>query len=226
MLQRESFKKKSKKFLKRTLHSLKHLVLFDGYQKLRGSPSFRGMACASCRELCCRGSPRTRDSYVGGSSGKWSLAEESYPGFSGRWTQIEGAKVEGKDLASGSIIAEKMVYGPKEEEEAMKVEKVKMGSSHHSPPPPPSQRGGGGGLVLAKKMKELEMMEVGDMEHVLDVEEAIHYYSRITSPIYAGIVDKFFMDMYFDFSPSAASEAQKPAARDSRMRRGVDRTMR
>ncbi|KAK7261819.1 hypothetical protein RIF29_28140 [Crotalaria pallida] len=58
-----------------------------------------------------------------------------------------------------------------------------------------------GGLVLAQKMKEFEMMmESGDVEHELDIEEALHYYSRLTSPVYLDIVDKFFMDMHSEFS--------------------------
>ncbi|XP_061338587.1 uncharacterized protein LOC133285392 [Gastrolobium bilobum] len=53
--------------------------------------------------------------------------------------------------------------------------------------------------VLAQKMKELEMMDTGDVEHVLDVEEALHYYSRLTSPVYLDIVDKFFSDMHSEY---------------------------
>ncbi|KAL4292294.1 hypothetical protein HN51_026564 [Arachis hypogaea] len=54
--------------------------------------------------------------------------------------------------------------------------------------------------ALAKKMKELEMMDSGDVEHVLDIEEALHYYSRLTSPVYLDIVDKFFIDMQNEFN--------------------------
>ncbi|CAL0332384.1 unnamed protein product [Lupinus luteus] len=57
-----------------------------------------------------------------------------------------------------------------------------------------------GSKVLAQKMKELEMIESGDTEHELDIEEALHYYSRLTSPVYLDIVNKFFMDMKSEFS--------------------------
>ncbi|KAI3759678.1 hypothetical protein L6452_07670 [Arctium lappa] len=53
--------------------------------------------------------------------------------------------------------------------------------------------------VLEQKMKELEMMDMKDEEHVLDIEEVLHYYSLLTSPIYQGLVDKFFTDMYSEF---------------------------
>ncbi|KAJ9568323.1 hypothetical protein OSB04_004289 [Centaurea solstitialis] len=53
--------------------------------------------------------------------------------------------------------------------------------------------------VLEQKMKELEMMDMKDEEHVMDIEEVLHYYSLLTSPIYQGLVDKFFTDMYSEF---------------------------
>ncbi|KAI4387408.1 hypothetical protein MLD38_005245 [Melastoma candidum] len=70
-------------------------------------------------------------------------------------------------------------------------------------------------LELARKMKEMEMADAGDMEQVLDIEEALHYYSRLKSPVYMEIVDRFFMDMYDDFSAPPSSRVrrvQHPAA--------------
>ncbi|KAK3426615.1 hypothetical protein EUGRSUZ_F03026 [Eucalyptus grandis] len=58
----------------------------------------------------------------------------------------------------------------------------------------------GGFLVLAQKMKELELMDLGDVEHLLDLEEALHYYSHLTSPVFLDIVHKFFMEIYSEFS--------------------------
>lgn len=52
------------------------------------------------------------------------------------------------------------------------------------------------GDLLARKMKELEMMDMGNVDHVLDIEEVLHYYSRLKCPAYLDIVDKFFMEMY------------------------------
>lgn len=83
-----------------------------------------------------------------------------------------------------------------EEEEDRKKEKNKKGSISSEK----GIAGGGGARVLAQKMKEMEMMDAGDVEHLLDIEEALHYYSRLTSPVYLDIVDKFFMDMHSEFS--------------------------
>lgn len=54
---------------------------------------------------------------------------------------------------------------------------------------------------LAHKMKELEMFDMNDLDHVMDVEEVMHYYSRLTCPLYLDIVDKFFMDVYRELHP-------------------------
>ncbi|EEF48259.1 uncharacterized protein LOC8268850 [Ricinus communis] len=54
-------------------------------------------------------------------------------------------------------------------------------------------------FLVAQKLKELEMMDMSNVDHVLDIEEVLHYYSRLTCPAYLEIVDKFFMDMYAEF---------------------------
>ncbi|KAJ4833424.1 hypothetical protein Tsubulata_034351 [Turnera subulata] len=54
-------------------------------------------------------------------------------------------------------------------------------------------------FVVAQKLKELEMMDVSNIDHVLDIEEVLHYYSRLTCPAYLELVDKFFMEIYAEF---------------------------
>ncbi|PKH47865.1 hypothetical protein CRG98_050415 [Punica granatum] len=49
-------------------------------------------------------------------------------------------------------------------------------------------------------MREQETMNLGDLENTLDKEEALYYYSRLRSPVYHGIVNKFLMDIYSDYS--------------------------
>lgn len=50
--------------------------------------------------------------------------------------------------------------------------------------------------LVERKLRELEMMDMGDVEYVLDIEEVLHYYSKLTCPAYLEIVDDFFMQMY------------------------------
>ncbi|XP_052183886.1 uncharacterized protein LOC127795943 [Diospyros lotus] len=47
----------------------------------------------------------------------------------------------------------------------------KTGSFYEGKGKPCSEIANGGGNLLAQKMKELEMMDINDMEHVLDIEE-------------------------------------------------------
>lgn len=55
-------------------------------------------------------------------------------------------------------------------------------------------------LEIAKKMKELGIMDSSDVEYILDLEEALHCYSLLTCPFYRDIVRKFFLEIYSDFS--------------------------
>ncbi|KAL1203560.1 hypothetical protein V5N11_033420 [Cardamine amara subsp. amara] len=64
------------------------------------------------------------------------------------------------------------------------------------------------GDLLAQKMKDLNMVDLRDVEHALDVREALRCYSSIRSPVYLDIVDNFFTDMYYEFSdPRTAASA-------------------
>lgn len=56
--------------------------------------------------------------------------------------------------------------------------------------------------ALAQKMKAMDMVDAGDLERVLDIEEALHYYSRLKSPVYVDIVDNFFMSIQSELSAS------------------------
>ncbi|KAK4336562.1 hypothetical protein RND71_044080 [Anisodus tanguticus] len=56
------------------------------------------------------------------------------------------------------------------------------------------------GDMLAQKMKELEIMDEEDLDQMLDIKEVLYYYSHLTCPVYVDIVDRYFMDMYDEFS--------------------------
>lgn len=53
---------------------------------------------------------------------------------------------------------------------------------------------------VARKLKELEMMDASNVDHVLDIEEVLYYYSLLTCPAYVDIVDKFFTEMCAELS--------------------------
>nr|XP_043626062.1 uncharacterized protein LOC122597547 [Erigeron canadensis] len=57
--------------------------------------------------------------------------------------------------------------------------------------------------LVTRKLKELETMEAANVDLVHDIEEVLHYYSRLTCPVYRDIMEKFFVQMYsgtFNFS--------------------------
>ncbi|CAN8293324.1 unnamed protein product [Cochlearia groenlandica] len=63
------------------------------------------------------------------------------------------------------------------------------------------------GDLLAQKMKDLNMVDLRDVDHAFDVREALRCYSSIRSPVYLDIVDNFFTDMYYEFSDPRASSS-------------------
>ncbi|OAY36743.1 uncharacterized protein LOC110626467 [Manihot esculenta] len=182
---RESIQK-TKKFFHKALQNFRSLF-FGGYQKLP-----KPFSCAttsimnhqndqcyadSCNEWCCDLEKATKRKKNGMSLSKELAREE------------DGCNESSLKLPSSPL---------KKKEDGIKEEKSKKHSNSRREEKCMDKDEGG--YVLAKKMKELEMMDRSDMEHMLDVEEALHYYSRLRSPVYVGIVDKFFTDMYKEFS--------------------------
>lgn len=83
--------------------------------------------------------------------------------------------------------------------------------------------------LVTEKLKELEMMDMSNLDHVLDLEEVIHYYSRLTCPFYLEIVDNFFMEFYnelFGNSNTTTSSISLANVKDSRVLSSKSTTMR
>ncbi|KAK4280882.1 hypothetical protein QN277_012441 [Acacia crassicarpa] len=72
--------------------------------------------------------------------------------------------------------------------------------------------------IVEKKLRELEMLDKGNVDHVMDIEEVLHYYSKLTCPAYLEILEKFFMEMYSEFFGQASSPAATPGAVKSRLK--------
>lgn len=209
MLLRDSIQK-TKNFFHKTVESLKSFI-FVGYQKLSKPALPAPFSCT-------------------GNSRKKHQKDRFYTDFCNDWEAEAGVEAAAKmrnnnamtlkqqmkeeDECSGSSLnfsetspVKKNKKQTEGKDDEKKKKKKQVGSSQLSKGEEQYyyKRNGGEGYALAQKMKELEMMDVGDMEHVLDVEEAIHYYSRLKSPVYLSIVDKFFMDMYSEFSVPQAT---------------------
>uniref|UniRef100_A0A5B7BJ96 OVATE domain-containing protein n=1 Tax=Davidia involucrata TaxID=16924 RepID=A0A5B7BJ96_DAVIN len=129
--------------------------------------------------------------------------DQFYRDFSEQWECDHDKVMMGKKknaMSAKELMKEEHIFVKNKHEKRGKEEK-KVGSFHEVRSGEPcSQSANGGGYLLAQKMKELEMMNMTDADHVLDIEEVLHHYSCLTSPVYLDIVDKFFMDMYSEFS--------------------------
>ncbi|XVE52098.1 hypothetical protein DITRI_Ditri02bG0094000 [Diplodiscus trichospermus] len=210
MLLMESIQK-AKNIFHRTLGNLKSFF-FVGCKKLPKPPLPDPFSCAGC-------------------SRKKHQKDQFYIDFFDDWeVSLEAAKMRRKndamtlkeqlreedecsgssfmDFADKSPVKNRKKHGDTEEKKKAGSSRLSKGEEQYC------YKRNGGSYALAQKMKELEMMDVGDMEHVLDVEEALHYYSRLKSPVYLSIVDKFFMDMYSEFTVPKA-----PASINSSKRR-------
>ncbi|KAL3511792.1 hypothetical protein ACH5RR_024509 [Cinchona calisaya] len=173
---------KTKDFFQKTLKNLKSF-LFGGYQKLPKAPFVNPFFSAS------------------NSSRKMQELDDFYRGFSEQWDSLNISAITPSVLmvedgecsqnhnmnTAEQIIMDNMRIMRRMEENKGKREEA-CGHSEN-----------GGSQSLAQKMKELEMFEVDDVDHQLDIEEVLHYYSRLTCPVYIDIIDKFFMDMYSEF---------------------------
>ena len=226
MLLKTSFSN-TKKFFQRTLQSFKSF-LSGGYQRLPKTPPFNPFSCGG-----------------GGSHfnvhPSYGELDKLYTDFTDQWDSGKGKarkrskkktataspaiKTQEKDIYSGSFMKfakvktvnnnemERRVHDTKRRS----VHEGKRGEEHSSCPGMEEERS----YLVAQKLRELEMMDVGNVDHVLDIEEVLHYYSRLTCPPYLDMVDKFFMNIFSEFfSPtaSAGSPSKSRAALISSMK--------
>ncbi|KAJ4843568.1 hypothetical protein Tsubulata_040937 [Turnera subulata] len=192
---------KAKIFFHKNLQNLRTLLL-GGYEKLPKPTSFKPFSCSSKGHS----SNHQTDRYYADICDEWQCdLEKAMKGNNG--SSIVSKPAAG-DAEASDASSMKLVKSPlKKKEERVKEEKNKTGSQLKKGEPCSKSMN-----ELARKMKELEMMDVSDVEHVLDVEEALHYYSRLKSPAYVDIVDNFFLNMYSEFSvpkPSASINTSK-----------------
>ncbi|KAM6556497.1 hypothetical protein CsatB_003516 [Cannabis sativa] len=188
---------RSKSLVKKTIQNFKSFF-FGGYQKL---PNFNAFSCGSSKMKSCKTDQIYSDFYE-----EWEshyLDEMMSKKDNNVATTLqEQMKEEDNNACSGSLTKFSQKSPVKTKQElGIKEKKKKIGSSYLGKGKESnSKKTNTGGHVLAQKMKELEMVDAADMEQALDIEEALHYYSRLKSPVYLDIVDKFFLDMYSDFS--------------------------
>ncbi|XP_071734101.1 uncharacterized protein [Rutidosis leptorrhynchoides] len=71
-------------------------------------------------------------------------------------------------------------------------------------------------ILVTNRLRELEKLEINNIDQILDIHEVIYIYSRLTCPIYCEMVEKLFMEMYselFNLHRSSNSTPKRTSIR-------------
>ncbi|KAF1872644.1 hypothetical protein Lal_00016481 [Lupinus albus] len=202
MLIRTSFCK-TKKFFQNTLHNFKSFFI-PHYQKLPKNPPHNSMAMVSAMEK--DGNPSYKN------------LEKFYSDFTGQWDAEKYHKVrrrskkkavlpcttkQGNEACNESLLNMKLNNARNEKKEG-EMEKSEECGNDNNKRSLTHQRvrheDSSFNSMVEKKLRELEKLDQSNVDYVLDIEEVLHYYSRLTCPEYLEIVDKFFMEMYSELT--------------------------
>ncbi|TKY48167.1 ATP-dependent RNA helicase DDX11 [Spatholobus suberectus] len=210
MLLRETIRK-TKLLFHKTLRSFKS-VIFGGYQKLPRSLSFNPFLGRSGNARTYTSDQFYNEFYdmlqsdlnriKRSDANSVSRSREQAMGDAAAHTEILTKQSPQKSIPEDGVVEEKKSKGNCQSGKKECLNSKGMNEGVHD---------------LAQKMKELEMMDSGDVEHVLDIEEALHYYSRLKSPVYLDIVDKFFTDMHSEISVPQSSISIKRSKSKGRL---------
>ncbi|KAI3805641.1 hypothetical protein L1987_28201 [Smallanthus sonchifolius] len=64
--------------------------------------------------------------------------------------------------------------------------------------------------LVTKRLKELEILDRNNVDHIHDIQEVLYVYSRLTCPTYCEIIEKFFMEMYSKVFSLPCPDNSKP----------------
>lgn len=197
MILRDSISK-AKKLFHNTIQTFK-TMLSNGYERLPKTPPFSPFSCAANSKL--HHSFSNLDSFHNGRFGddpdKKTSTRENIK------TPLNEIKQE--PLYNGSFMKfaranlveerERERHHPRKPARGHSKAKKSRGESPSSSFRRRAEICG----AVTRRLKELEMMDMSNVDHLMDIEEALHYYSKITCPFYVDIVNKFFMEMYTEF---------------------------
>ncbi|CAK9170693.1 unnamed protein product [Ilex paraguariensis] len=194
----------TKKYFHRTLESFKSF-LYGGYQRLPRTPPFNPCACSRAANMNSNQSYCELDMFNKDLTNQWDTVEHMI---------VKKKKKSQKKTISTTV--EKHEEGVSSNY-SIKVEEQKKkkfgyeGRRKEDPSFSLAQRQERN-YLMRQRLKELEMMDKSNVEHVLDIEEVLHYYSRLNCPAYLDIVDRFFVDMYTELC-SFQAQAQGDSSR-------------
>lgn len=213
MLLRNSISK-AKKLVHEALHSFKSFFWAGGYERLPNTPPFSTLAIKELDRFYHEFSEHWEGNGTTTTTTTTTriVKEEEKEIKNKAPMRRYGSFREGDDLYNGGsfikfgkmdIVGARQAHVPTKEEERRYGSLRRGGETGRELMwSPQSKRVQGGCAVdqrlkeLEQRLKELEQMDAGNVEHVLDIEEVLHYYSRITCPSYINIFNKFFMEVY------------------------------
>ncbi|KAL2321268.1 hypothetical protein Fmac_030237 [Flemingia macrophylla] len=214
----------TKKFFQKTIKNFKSFFS-PGYQRLpKASPHTTHLSYSMAMDMTSNTSYQDMEKLYTDFSDQWESENEKARRRRIKKKAALPSKQESSEVYSGSYISlsnsshtqkknkvEKKVEGDNNNNQNNKRSlNLQKGRQKESPPfmslgwREHSHRY----CIVEQKLRELEMLDMNNVEYVLDIEEVLHYYSRLTCPAYLEIVDKFFSEMYSElFGPSSVWHA-------------------
>lgn len=199
----------TKKFFNKTLGNLKNLFSAGSYQKLPKSPAIYNAYGTS---MSASTTAHVHDMNIHNTSSYKDL-DKLYNDLTDQWDSKRQSNNKRLVISPPALQDHKVVL--RRDHEACdlnnkviskRVEESRTAFSSEMKEP---KRG----CLVAEKLKELEMLDISNVDHVLDVQEVFHYYSRLTCPAYVEIVDRFFMEMCTEFFGPASTPGRSKKSR-------------
>ncbi|KAM5547739.1 hypothetical protein ABKV19_001952 [Rosa sericea] len=196
----------TKRFFQKTLGTLKNLFSAGSYEKLPKSPAIYSTSMSTSTFA------RVHDMNIHNTSSYKDL-DKLYNDFTDQWDSKRQSNNKRLVISSPAQQDHKVVQRRDHEacdrNNKVMTKRVEESRTTFSSELKEPKRC----CLVAEKLKELEMLDISNVDHVLDVQEVFHYYSRLTCPAYLEIVDRFFMEMCAEFFGPAATPGRSKKSR-------------
>ncbi|XP_041002347.1 uncharacterized protein LOC121248058 [Juglans microcarpa x Juglans regia] len=229
----------TKKFFQKTLQSFKSLFS-EGYQKLPKTSPLNPFSSRASADMNVQPSYKDLDKFY---TDQWESSDKDHmkimakKGIIQKQSTMASSTQQEKEVYGGSFLKFSQATAVKKNHvDRRRSEEYDHHHNHHEDDQIksiPYQRrrqenscskgmmmreGGIRTCLVAQKLKEMETLDMGNVDHLLDIEEVLHYYSRLTCPAYLDIVDKFFLDIYEEFFGAATIALTPASSINSRLR--------
>lgn len=217
-------------FFQKTLQNLKSLFSPGNYQKLPKTPPHNHYS-HSVMDMDNNPSYKDLEKFYSDFTEQWDISEKEKARRRKKKKVVLSSSPARQEKDHDQVHTERCNIGLNNAQKKNQMEKREETDEQKNKRSLTHQRGsqkdskwnstskrGNSDCVVEKKLRELEMLDMSDVDYVLDIEEVLHYYSRLTCPAYLEIVDKFFIEMYSEFFggpaiPSVNSELKLRSVR-------------